>query len=66
MNLFWQVGIVVYEMFYVVGFVYEYICSDCDEYVGLIKENLGGNINNINMCKVDIYDFNFYDYESIM
>lgn len=48
------------------GLVHEHARNDRDEYVRLIKENLGGNINNINMRNADTYDLNPYDYESIM
>lgn len=53
-------------MLHAAGLLHEHTRSDRDEYVRLIKENLGGNINNINMRKGDTYDLNPYDYESIM
>lgn len=53
-------------MLHAAGLVHEHARNDRDEYVRLIKENLGGNINNINMHKADTYDLNPYDYESIM
>lgn len=53
-------------MLHAAGLVHEHARNDRDEYVRLIKENLGGNINNINMRKADTYDLNPFDYESIM
>lgn len=32
----------------------------------MIKENLKENIDNGNMVKISMFDFNVYDYESIM
>ncbi|XP_065926159.1 zinc metalloproteinase nas-1-like [Magallana gigas] len=61
-----NVGTAAHEMLHAAGLVHEHTRSDRDEYVRLIKENLGGNINNINMRKADTYDLNPYDYESIM
>lgn len=56
----------VHEMLHAAGFVHEQNRSDRDEYIRLIKENLGDSIDNKNMGKMDTFDRNPYDYESIM
>ena len=40
--------------------------SDRDEYIRMIEENLKENINDGNMAKFSTFDYNAYDYESIM
>lgn len=45
-------------MLHAAGLAHEHARNDRDEYVRLIKENLGGNINNVNMRKADTYDLN--------
>lgn len=53
-------------MLHAAGFRHEHSRKDRDEYIRLIKENLGYMINDPNFAKGDTLDRNPYDYESIM
>lgn len=53
-------------MLHASGLMHEQSRSDRDEYIRMIEENLKENINNGNMAKTSTFDFNAYDYESIM
>lgn len=53
-------------MLHAAGLDHEQSRSDRDEYIRLIEENLGGNINNNNFRKDDTFDHNPNDYESIL
>ncbi|XP_034328389.2 uncharacterized protein [Magallana gigas] len=61
-----NVGTAVHEMLHAAGFRHEHSRKDRDEYIRLIKENLGYMINDPNFAKGDTLDRNPYDYESIM
>jgi hypothetical protein len=56
----------VHEMLHAIGLEHEQSRNDRDEYIRLIKENLGENIDDGNIKKASTYDRNPYDYESIM
>lgn len=53
-------------MLHASGLMHEQSRSDRDEYIRMIEENLKENIINGNMAKTSTFDFNAYDYESIM
>lgn len=52
-------------MLHAAGFRHEHSRKDRDEYIRLIKENIG-YIDDSNFAKGDTLDRNPYDYESIM
>lgn len=53
-------------MLHAAGLRHENSRKDRDEYIRLIKENLGYMIHDSNFAKADTLDRNPYDYESIM
>lgn len=53
-------------MLHAAGIEHEHSRSDRDDYIRLVKENLGNNINDINLAKEDTFVRNPYDYESVM
>lgn len=53
-------------MLHAIGLMHEQSRSDRDEYIRMIEENLKENINDGNMAKTSTFDYNAYDYESIM
>lgn len=53
-------------MMHAAGFMHEQSRSDRDDYVRLVKENLGGNFYNFNMIKANTFVRNPYDYESVL
>lgn len=57
---------IVHEMLHAAGIEHEHSRSDRDDYIRLVKENLGNNINDINLAKEDTFVRNPYDYESVM
>ncbi|XP_022321438.2 uncharacterized protein LOC111123420 isoform X1 [Crassostrea virginica] len=61
-----SVGISIHEMLHAIGLMHEQSRSDRDEYIRMIEENLKENINDGNMAKFSTFDYNAYDYESIM
>lgn len=65
LSFLWD-GVVGHEMMHAAGFVHEQSRSDRDDYVRLVKENLGGNFYNVNMIKANTFVRNPYDYESVL
>lgn len=53
-------------MLHAAGIEHEHSRSNRDDYIRLVKENLGNNINDINLAKEDTFVRNPYDYESVM
>ncbi|XP_065942368.1 MAM and LDL-receptor class A domain-containing protein 1 isoform X2 [Magallana gigas] len=61
-----SVSTTIHEMAHAIGQLHEQSRNDRDNYVTMLWSNIQGGKTNNNMAKSNTYDYNPYDYESVL